>query len=142
MPLFLLEEEGLTHEKVFFLFVACSFCFVFNVSGQYGYIFAVVTVRLREQNGKNSTTPCMNTSMDLQQCLKCFLIWGGTYTNVFSYLSPLSPCTICLLLALIYNITIGHYAHTQSLVYCHKKHLKTGKWQFYLCIITAIWKFY
>lgn len=67
MPLFLLEEVGLTHEKVFFFFLWLV-CFVFNVSVQYGYIFAVVTVRWREQNGKSSMTPCMNTSMNLQQC--------------------------------------------------------------------------
>lgn len=44
MPLALLEEEGLIHEKVFFLLVACLFCIVFNESDQYGYMFTVVTV--------------------------------------------------------------------------------------------------
>lgn len=95
MPLVLLEE-GLINEKVFFSFSGLFVLFLM-VSDQYGYTLAVVTVGWREQNGKSSMTPCVNTSMDLQQCLKCFLIWRGTYTNVFSCLSAFSPCTICLL---------------------------------------------
>lgn len=121
--------------KKCFFFLCRLFCFVFNVSVQYGYIFAVVTVRWRQQNRKSSMTPCMNTSMDLQQCLKCFLIWGDTYTNAFSCLSPLSPCTIHLLLALIYNIMIGHHVHTQSLVYCHKKNIWKQENENSICVL-------
>lgn len=59
-----------------------------------------------------------------------------TVLKVLSYLKRylhkclfmlISFLTMYYMLALIYNIMIGHHVHTQSLVYCHKKTSKKRK---------------